>query len=44
MDKKDFRYLGYKDIEYKSGNTVVEELVGILVSMLICGALYLVIR
>ena len=44
MDKKDFRYLGYKDIEYKRGTTVVEELVGLVVSMVICGALYWVIR
>lgn len=44
MDERDFRYVEYKDIEYKRGNTIAEELVGLLVSMLVCGMVYMVIR
>ena len=44
MDERDFRYVEYKDIEYKRGNTIAEELVGLLVSMIIGVLIYVVLR
>lgn len=44
MGERDFRYVEYKDLEYKRGNTIAEELVGLLVSMVIYGLIYWVLR